>query len=73
MHARAVCIGWAHRESGVAKASRSVVYIHEIEAVLVYALLLGPEWVLIEEKREWLPRANYLFPTLLYHNSAYSI
>lgn len=40
-------------------------YIHKIEAVL-YALMLESDWVLIEEKRNRLPRAKFLLSTLLY-------
>ena len=58
----------------MAKAFRSVVYIHEIEAVLIYALLLESDRVLIEEERERLPRAHYyLHSTLLYYKSVDSI
>jgi hypothetical protein len=54
MHVR--CASAWPRERAVWRGLRSV-YIHEIEAV-VHALLLESEWVLIEDRRIRLPRAN---------------
>ena len=60
MQARAVCIGLAHREGGVAKAPLCV-HTQDRRGVCSSVLVLEWDyWVLIEEKRDRLPRANYL-------------
>ena len=59
MHARHVrCASTWPIERAVWRRLRSVC-IHEIEAV-IYALLLVSDWVLIEDQRNPLARANFI-------------
>jgi hypothetical protein len=61
MHARAVCIGLVHREGDVAKAPPLCVHTQDRRGVCSSVLVLEWDyWVLIEEKRDRLTRANYL-------------